>query len=208
MNDDYETQILGDLHPPETGLCSFAINSDDEGVLFLSTDTSPANKVAIAWEAHWNNPRTFGCWRESTSAEDGVVQIRASHFEAITGFQFSLVWDPDLWAFDGVDQLNLKGLSMADFGIARIQDGQLAVVWLDSGLQHVSLPQDLTLFSIAFRSLSTATEPVIRLAHSAGRNLAVRSDRPIAVRLDSQGNRSRSETRLFDGGLASRKGKQ
>ena len=57
--DAFGTQILGYLHPPESGLYTFAINSDDNSVLYLSTDESSGNKREIASESRWNNPREY-----------------------------------------------------------------------------------------------------------------------------------------------------
>jgi hypothetical protein len=52
-------QILGYFYPPTSGNYTFAIASDDEGQLFLSTDADPAKKVLIAREPSWNGVRQF-----------------------------------------------------------------------------------------------------------------------------------------------------
>lgn len=48
IGDYYGNQMIGYLHPPVTGDYMFYIASDNEGLLYLSTDENPANKVAIA----------------------------------------------------------------------------------------------------------------------------------------------------------------
>ncbi|MCH2294864.1 MAG: IPT/TIG domain-containing protein, partial [SAR324 cluster bacterium] len=57
--DNYGVQMLGYIHPPETGEYIFYISSDDNGELYLSTDENPANKKLIATEPHWNNRREW-----------------------------------------------------------------------------------------------------------------------------------------------------
>ncbi|HEY3321323.1 MAG TPA: PA14 domain-containing protein [Planctomycetota bacterium] len=46
--DDYGARFRGYLMPPADGAYTFFIYSDDEGILFLSTDETPAKKVKIA----------------------------------------------------------------------------------------------------------------------------------------------------------------
>jgi hypothetical protein len=57
---NYGVQIIGYFYPPTSGNYTFAIASDDNGRLFLSTDSNPANKQLIAQEAQWNGVRNFG----------------------------------------------------------------------------------------------------------------------------------------------------
>jgi hypothetical protein len=57
--DNYGSRLSGWLIPPTTGNYLFYLASDDQGELFLSTDTSPANKQAIAFEPAWNGYREF-----------------------------------------------------------------------------------------------------------------------------------------------------
>jgi hypothetical protein len=57
--DNYGTWIYGLFVPPTTGNYQFIIASDDHGELFLSTDSSPANKVLISSVAAWNGHRTY-----------------------------------------------------------------------------------------------------------------------------------------------------
>ncbi|HAV63209.1 MAG TPA: hypothetical protein DCY13_12695, partial [Verrucomicrobiales bacterium] len=57
--DNYGVRVFGYLVPPVTGDYSFAIASDGQGLLYLSTDDSPANKRAIAVEPEWNGRRNY-----------------------------------------------------------------------------------------------------------------------------------------------------
>jgi len=57
--DDYGVQIVGYFYPPSDGEYWFYICSDDQSVLYLSTDENPANKKLIAMEPVWNGTRNY-----------------------------------------------------------------------------------------------------------------------------------------------------
>lgn len=59
VKDNYGWMIEGYIYPPKSGNYVFYINSDDNGELFLSTDSSPTNKKLIASEPQWNSVRNF-----------------------------------------------------------------------------------------------------------------------------------------------------
>lgn len=56
---NFGVRLTGYLVPPETGDYRFYLNSDDEGVLFLSTDASPGNRRVIAHEPEWSGARLW-----------------------------------------------------------------------------------------------------------------------------------------------------
>jgi hypothetical protein len=57
--DNYGVVLQGYLVPPTTGDYVLYLSSDDEGLLLLSTDSSPANKRLIAREPSWNGLRQW-----------------------------------------------------------------------------------------------------------------------------------------------------
>ena len=57
--DNYGVQIVGYFYPPSDGEYWFYICSDDQSVLYLSTDEDPENKKLIAMNPNWNNPRDY-----------------------------------------------------------------------------------------------------------------------------------------------------
>ena len=59
VKDNYAVQLIGFLHPPETGDYQFVIAADDNAQLWLSTDESPVNKQLLATEPQWNGVRAF-----------------------------------------------------------------------------------------------------------------------------------------------------
>ena len=59
IQDQYGWMLEGYLFPPRTGKYCFYLCSDDNGELYLSTDSNPANKKLIATEPRWNARRNF-----------------------------------------------------------------------------------------------------------------------------------------------------
>jgi hypothetical protein len=70
--DNYGGQMVGYFYPPGTGDYVFWLAADDNAVLFLSTDATPANKKLIAQESIWSNAReyTFSGGASDLTAKD------------------------------------------------------------------------------------------------------------------------------------------
>lgn len=81
--DSYGTRLRALLVPPVTGVYSFAIASDDNGVLYLSTDDSPANKVVIATVNSWSSSREFTKEANQLSAGINLTNGRRYYIEAM-----------------------------------------------------------------------------------------------------------------------------
>lgn len=102
VKNNYGVQIVGYLHPPTTGNYQFWISADDNAELWLSTDSDPANKVLIAREPQWNNPRDYeGIARrpegENVSAEIPLQGGQVYYIEALMkegggGENLSVTW--------------------------------------------------------------------------------------------------------------------
>lgn len=73
---NYGVQIIGYFYPPETADYIFAIASDDNGLLFLSTDADPAKKQLIAREPQWNGVRNFSGVDRRTLVDAGTADER------------------------------------------------------------------------------------------------------------------------------------
>ena len=81
--DNYSAQLAGLFVATESGPHVFFISADDNARLFLSTDESPANKVEIAREPAWANPREWtgaggGGGREGVPSASGGPQANIS----------------------------------------------------------------------------------------------------------------------------------
>jgi hypothetical protein len=98
---NYGARIRGYLCPPVTGKYIFFISSDDEGQLFLSTDTSPGNKRKIAYVLDHTDPLDWTRYPSQRSVEIELTQgqlyyIEALHKEASGGDNLAVGWQlPD-----------------------------------------------------------------------------------------------------------------
>ncbi len=55
VNNTFGSQMYGLYQAPSTGNYTFAVASDDNSILYLSSDEQPANKMAIASEPQWGS---------------------------------------------------------------------------------------------------------------------------------------------------------
>jgi hypothetical protein len=72
--DNFVSHLAGYFIPPATGDYVFFFSSDDHGVLYLSTDDSPANKQEIARETSWSNA---GNWATSDNGSADLDSKRS-----------------------------------------------------------------------------------------------------------------------------------
>ena len=61
------------FYPPTTDDYVFFICDDDQGDLFVSTDSTPANKHMVAQETAWSNP-----WQWTTSGGSSTLSQKRS----------------------------------------------------------------------------------------------------------------------------------
>jgi hypothetical protein len=94
--DNYGTQIRGYFYPPTTGDYVFFLASDDGGALYLSTNSSPANRKLIAQESVYSNTREY-----ETSAGNSVLESKNS--STFTGTEW-----PTKDPFSGGAQITLQ----------------------------------------------------------------------------------------------------
>lgn len=106
--DNYGARLSGWLVPPTSGNYKFYLASDDQGVLFLSTDELPAHKVQIAAEPQWNGYREFMNGQNQVSRGTPATNISGNialvagkpYFveallkEAVAGDCLSVAWLP------------------------------------------------------------------------------------------------------------------
>ncbi len=72
--DNYGTRVRGYVCPPVTGQYRFWIASDDDGQLWLSTTSSPTNKVQIASVTGWTASQE---WTKYPSQQSALITLTA-----------------------------------------------------------------------------------------------------------------------------------
>ncbi|HEY5914951.1 MAG TPA: PA14 domain-containing protein, partial [Verrucomicrobiae bacterium] len=81
--DYYGQRLSAYLLPPTTGDYNFWVASDDNSILFLSTDTTPGNKTVIASVPGWTSSREWGKYSEQASMPVSLVGGRKYYIEAL-----------------------------------------------------------------------------------------------------------------------------
>ena len=101
IGDLYGQHLFAWIMAPQTGDYVFRIASDDNSRLYMSTDESPDNAVAIAEVPGWTQPREWFKYPEQTSSsiflEEGqVYYLEAFMKEHMGGDNLSVMWEwPD-----------------------------------------------------------------------------------------------------------------
>jgi hypothetical protein len=73
-HNNFARRVSGYFKPPTTGLYTFYVTSDDDSILFVSTDETPGNKRQVASQGGWNS----GGYRWDTANGGGVASQTVS----------------------------------------------------------------------------------------------------------------------------------
>jgi hypothetical protein len=84
--------------------------------------------------------------------EEIVVPVKVRDFKKITGYQFTLSWDPDVLQLIGTNDKALKG----HFGLNVTDNGKLTTSWFDEMTSEVTLDDDAVVFELRFRAVGRA----------------------------------------------------
>ncbi len=111
---NYGQRISGYLTAPKTGEYRFWIAGDDAAQLSLSTDSSPANKVRIAYLNSWTPWRVFNRYPTQRSASISLVAGQRYYIEALMkeargGDNLTVAWSPPGYSVDAPAELALPG---------------------------------------------------------------------------------------------------
>ena len=82
--DNYGQRLRALIVPPTTGAYRFWIACDDNGQLFLSTDTNPANKQLIARVNTWTSWKE---WTKETNQQSAPINLVAGQQDYIEALQ-------------------------------------------------------------------------------------------------------------------------
>ncbi|HMO03121.1 MAG TPA: PA14 domain-containing protein [Kiritimatiellia bacterium] len=81
IGDGYGQRIHGYLVAPQTGFYTFWIASDDNGQLWLSSNTNPANATLIASVPGWTSPNQ---WNKYSSQQSAPIFLQAGNYYYIS----------------------------------------------------------------------------------------------------------------------------
>ena len=80
VRDNYGWHLMGYIHPPETGEYSFAVATDDNSQLWLSTDSDPANAVQLTQESTWQGVRNYQPTGDETTSAPVFLEAGKVYF--------------------------------------------------------------------------------------------------------------------------------
>ncbi|HEY5910800.1 MAG TPA: lamin tail domain-containing protein [Verrucomicrobiae bacterium] len=152
FSDNYGQRMRALLCPPVTGAYTFWISSDDNSVLYLSTDETPGHKAAVAYESTWNNSRQYNLYASQKSAAVNLSAGKRYYIEALQkegggGDNLAVAWQKpgDPAPADGAPPI--PGAYLVPYGLGppviAVQPASISVVEGGSAGFSVQLAQKL-----------------------------------------------------------------
>ncbi|MBI5218940.1 MAG: T9SS type A sorting domain-containing protein [Bacteroidia bacterium] len=92
---------------------------------------------------------------ESVTAPEGnliTVPVKVENFNAVSGYQFTITWDPSLLSYVGTNNSALTNF----FGTNRTGEGILTALWSTENLNGVTLPDGSVAFELLFNVMGNA----------------------------------------------------
>ncbi len=83
----------------------------------------------------------------SLSGAELTIPVKAKDFKNITGYQFTLSWNPEVLELLGVNNKSLSGY----YGTQKASEGFLTTAWDNEMVKGVSLNDDETVFELKFK---------------------------------------------------------
>jgi hypothetical protein len=137
FSDNYGQRMRALLIPPVTGNYVFWISSDDNSVLYLSTDADPAHKVQVASLTQWTNSRQWNMYPSQKSAAISLTNGFRYYIEALQkegggGDNLAVTWQKPGDAAPADGAAPIPGSNLAPYGlgppIITVQPANAAVV--------------------------------------------------------------------------------
>ena len=146
--ENYGQRMRALLAPPVTGSYVFWISSDDNSVLYLSTDADPAHKAQIASVTSWTNSRQWNTYPSQKSATISLTNGFRYHIEALQkegggGDNLAVTWQKPGDPVPANGAAPIPGSYLAPYGlgppIITAQPANVAVVEYGSATFTVQL---------------------------------------------------------------------
>ena len=161
VRDNYGWHLMGYLHPPETGEYIFAVATDGNSQLWLSTDESPTNAVQLTNESQWTGVRNYFTQSdESTSAPVSLEAGKAYFIECFVqggggGDSMAVAWSLPSDGPSDVEAgtLPISGEYLSPF--FSVLDGEATPILTGSGPVGAAIA-DTAIISAAFRNRGVA----------------------------------------------------
>lgn len=89
--------------------------------------------------------------KKAKAGEIVCVNVSVADFRSLLSMQYSINWDKDVLALEGVQGFNLPFLSVRNFGQHKKAEGILTFVWIDNDLKGVNLADGTAIYQLCFR---------------------------------------------------------
>jgi len=121
-----------------------------------------------------------------TSADPGTnicLPFTTVNFDSIETFQGSIMWDPAILEFTGVQNFALPGLSAGSFNTMNTANGTAAFVWFDNtGVTPATIADNGTIFEICFDVIGDLGTKSTVKAFDGSANIQISSPAPVGIR--------------------------
>ena len=105
------------------------------------------------------------------------------NFDSVETFQGSLMWDPDILEYTGVQNFALPGMSVGSFNTNNTGSGIVSFVWFDAtGVTPASLADNSTIFEICFDVIGSDGETSVVKAFDGATSIQISSPFPTGIR--------------------------
>lgn len=84
------------------------------------------------------------------SGSPACLPVSVTDFQDLIGLQYTIRWDTTQLVYKGIRALELKDLSVKNFGLRFVDKGIVAFSWIDLDLQGVNIPDGSTVYEICF----------------------------------------------------------
>ncbi|MDX1941008.1 MAG: cohesin domain-containing protein, partial [Saprospiraceae bacterium] len=90
---------------------------------------------------------------EAPLGETTCLDVTVANFKDILGYQFSLAWEPTHMTFVGINNVNIPGASLTNFGLLGVDFGTLTFDWETNNA--VTLADNTVIFQACFEMTGT-----------------------------------------------------
>jgi len=128
-----------------TNISSNQINQDFIGVKLGDVNNSwnpNVAKMGTVGEVHFRMDEYH-----VMPADEIIVPVRVKDFSNITGYQFTLSWNPGVLSFMGINDNALSGF----YGESRVSEGYLTTSWNLETTEPLTLDDDAVAFELKFK---------------------------------------------------------
>jgi hypothetical protein len=129
----------------------------------VNNSAAPNQFAAPAEERSSDDLTLFTADAELRPGETYRLDVAAGNFRDVSGYQFTLQFDPEALEFTTLEPSPATSLSAANFGFRFLEEGFITTSWSDA--KGNTLPGDALLFSLVFKA---KTKTIVSRAISLG----------------------------------------